>query len=321
MEEAAIKDYLSRLGCRKIKTSRQQVNSTCPFAARHSKGKDERPGFTVKINVLGKSPYWCPSCKSSDSMEWLVWEKFGVMDGIQAGPDEYINARVWGKKINEEVPEVFLNDALLKPFSGSVPKYALDRGLTIETCKAWGLGHDKYFKRLTFPVYDEKGRLVGLSGRATGEHSIKYANYSWDKKWGKLVPFIDHDREDDFVTMHKSKYLYGANMLTYGTDIVVVEGQIDVTMSWQNGFDSLGLFGSWASSEQAYKLVSLCPADKALIILLDNDKAGKEGLARIKEVLCPKLKVRIATCPEGKDPGTMFSHEELSAVVSAAVSC
>lgn len=322
MNEFEIKDYLQRLGCRKIRSTRNQVNATCPFESSHSKGRDDRPGFTVKVNAGGKSPYYCPSCKESDSMEWLVYERFGVSDWMGKDgyrPDDGLNARIWGKPIVEskkhpsEWPE-----SLWTPFAGGVPRYALDRGLTIETCKAWRLGHDKARKRLMFSVRDRDGKFVGANGRTTVDSDLKYANYSWDSKNDVLSIKIDDDRDDDFVRFQRSFYVYGEHMLSHGTDIVLVEGQIDAINVWQAGFNAVAVMGSALAEKQSMRLLGMVPDGKGIVLMLDGDKAGQEATTEIRTKLLGKATLKIATCPEDSDPGDLTARELVDVISSAA---
>jgi 5S rRNA maturation endonuclease (ribonuclease M5) len=91
----------------------------------------------------------------------------------------------------EELPE-----DVYKPYAGSVPPYALDRGLTLETCKEWELGHDKKTKRLLFPIWDRKGRLVAISGRIYVDDCPRCGGI-WIQPCGNCgLPESEHNRYD-----------------------------------------------------------------------------------------------------------------------------
>lgn len=313
MDEGEIKDYLQRLGCRKIKSTHAQVYSTCPFESKHSRGRDDRPGFTVKVNSGGKSPYYCPSCKETDSLEWLVYDRLGITLFLNSKSETYdqnLNARLWGKPIVESVRDpTEWPEFLWEPFATGVPRYALDRGLSIETCKTWRLGSDKARKRLMFSVRDRDGKLVGANGRTTAESELKYANYSWDRKNKTLSIKIDEDRYDDFVRFHRSFYLYGEHMLSHGTDIVLVEGQVDAINVWQAGFNALALMGSALTEMQTARLLQMVPNGQGVVLMFDGDKAGREATTKVKSQLLGKVPMKIAECPDESDPGDLTRRE------------
>lgn len=319
MESSSIKHWMRQLGCRKIKQRGQQVYSTCPDEHNHSRGVDRRPGFAVKIVPGDKSPAFCHSCKLAASFEWIVYEKTGDTsvfnyDGTKSGPDPMINASIWGTPKREV--DNFFSERLIEPFKGSVPRYALDRGILIDTCRAWGLGHDKKHNRLIIPIRDDKSRLVGVCGRHTGDHIVKYSNYSLDTKLNELVPFIDDARYDDFISFQKSSWLCGEHMLTHGGEVVVVEGQLDAINVWQAGFDCVSIMGSWVSKKQVIRLTKIALKTKGLVLFFDGDKAGRECTEKVVEALGRDIPVRAVECPEGMDPGGM-QKDQLKQLISS----
>lgn len=330
MDEATIKECLSRLGCRKIKGSRRQINSTCPDESQHKRGRDNRPGFTVKVNPGGKSPCYCPSCKFSDSLEWLMWERCGdnsFLNNTKNGEslvDLNLNARIWGKPLVEKASDPSeWPEELWEPFSKGVPKYVLERGLSLETCKEWKLGHDKERKRLMFSIRNREGKFVGAAGRTIGRSQLKYANYSWDRKNNVLSIKIDDERDEDFVRYRRSFYLYGEHMLTHDTDIVLVEGQLDAPSIWQVGFNSVASLGSVLTYDQSVRLSRMCKKDQGVIIMYDADKSGVEATREAKAKLQGKVSLKIVEYPkdadEDVDPNEL-TPSELREMIHVAIS-
>ena len=73
MDERSARDLLERLGCRKIRISRNEISSSCPFSENHYRG-DRRSSFGAAISddLNDVSPYHCFSCHSSGTLERLA---------------------------------------------------------------------------------------------------------------------------------------------------------------------------------------------------------------------------------------------------------
>jgi 5S rRNA maturation endonuclease (ribonuclease M5) len=64
--------------------------------------------------------------------------------------------------------------------------------------------------------------------------------------------------------------------------LLIVEGSLDALKTAQNGFKSVSILGCYASWKQIKKIQKICEREGLLpIFLLDNDKAGNEGLEKI----------------------------------------
>jgi 5S rRNA maturation endonuclease (ribonuclease M5) len=189
--------------------------------------------------------------------------------------------------------EWILDESVLDGFVGKVPQYVIGRGLTLKTCKFWELGYDEdpLDSRLVFPVRDYVGSLVGMVGRAlTPDARIKYRNYSG---------------------FHGANFLYGEDKFDPVDDrpIVLVEGMLDVLMSWQHGIcQPLGIFGSRLTRERARKLEVLV-GRRTILTLFDPDKAGSDARKSVDEHLGGTIPVFHRECPEEKDPGDLDKSE------------
>ena len=95
--------------------------------------------------------------------------------------------------------------------------YLFERGFEPETLMDWDFGWDARSQRITFPVRDVRGRLIGFKGRIIGEGRNKYrvlgdspgkgAHYGWP-------------------TYYISRVVFGAHLVPPGTqDLVVCEGE------------------------------------------------------------------------------------------------
>lgn len=147
-------------------------------------------------------------------------------------------------------------------------------------------GHyDTFRNRLMFPVIDAKGDFIGFSGRILGDGEPKYMN------------------SPETIVFNKSRNLFGLNLAKKSKNgyIILSEGNIDVVMMHQAGFDSaVASLGTSLTPEQA-RLISRYTNE--VIIAYDNDEAGRKASRRAISLLEKlDLKVRVLSLTGAKDP-------------------
>ena len=312
---------LERLGCNRIRPYGSEITASCPFMENHWRG-DRFPSFSSKINDSDSSPYFCFSCQEKGTLEGLAI-KTGNEDLVpdwkpkKLKPSDWMpipktNAKFFAHLYAEREP-VFFDDELLKDFARALSGSIRDRGVTVDTAKHWELMVDHEYGRAIFVLRDIEGRIAVVIGRdTTGCSRVKYSNYVLDRKYDCLVPFKDRKREEDFLGPAKSFFLYGEKQAwevrnlearRNPHDLVVVEGAMDVLKVWQYGWNVVGILGSYASDEQAEKLVSLVPRDGCLISLMDSDKAGRMCADKLGEKVHERIPFYTAELEDGLDPG------------------
>ena len=165
----------------------------------------------------------------------------------------------------------------------------LERGLTTETIKTFGVGFysgkGSMTGRVVIPIHNELGELVAYCGRSVDGGEPKY-----------MLP----------SGFHKSEILYNLHRVK-GGGVIVVEGFFDCMKVCQSGYPNVvALMGSSMSAAQE-KL--LCSRFQKVTILLDGDEAGKRGAEEIASRLVKKLYVRIVELQDGKQPDGMTAEE------------
>lgn len=297
-----IKKVLGAMGCTRIREKTEWVDAECPLAPwTHDGGKDKHPSFGIAINEEGSSRFTCFSCKTKGSdLKYLLW-RYEELSGKQLSEEIH-------KLVSEDVvdfsKEGLLDYDLFVPerkehtlpeefwdsFKGSVPKYLLNRGITMETAKAWGLGHDKERKRLMFAVRNGHGELVSMIGRRLKSNS-REPKY-WSLSGGK-----------------KGRYLYGEWKILSGKDYVIVtEGTMDTLWVYQNGFQSVvAVLGSTLTDDQVKTLVRW---NKSVYLFFDNDLAGINGMVKAIKKLDGQVPVYVMGL-NGKSEPTDYTEEEL----------
>ena len=145
--------------------------------------------------------------------------------------------------------------------------------------------YDTFRNRLMFPVIDVRGDVIGFSGRALGDGEPKYMN------------------SPETLVFNKSRNLFALNLAKKSKSgyIILAEGNIDVVMMHQAGFDSaVASLGTSLTPEQT-RLISRYTGE--VVIAYDSDGAGRKASQRAIELL-EKLdvRVRVLSMQGAKDP-------------------
>ncbi len=144
--------------------------------------------------------------------------------------------------------------------------------------------------RLLFPIRDLRGRPVGFGGRILGPGEPKYLN------------------SPETPIFHKGSMLYNLHQAKQAIRreeaAILVEGYFDVFRLVLAGVDHVvAPLGTGFTSDQAALLKRFAPT---VTLLYDSDGAGLRATFRAgDEALRHRLRVKVATMPEGEDPDTL----------------
>lgn len=149
---------------------------------------------------------------------------------------------------------------------------------------------DRFRGRVTFPLFDHRGLVVGFSGR--------------------ILPWVKQDmakyiNSPETPAYHKSKILYGLNLtkdeIRKEKFAVVVEGEIDMISSYQAGIKNVIAIKGSALTEDQIRLIGRFA--KKIVLCLDSDFAGDEAAKR-GAILAENLgfEVKVARLVGYKDP-------------------
>ncbi|MGZ5331222.1 MAG: DNA primase [Solirubrobacterales bacterium] len=155
-------------------------------------------------------------------------------------------------------------------------------------------GHyDRFRKRITFPIRDQRGRVLGFGARALSPDSKpKYLN----SPEGEIY--------------RKSETLYGIDLaraaIARARRVIVVEGYTDVIALHQAGIaETVAVMGTAITPEQLGMLAQAGP--ERVVLALDADRAGADAMIRAQRVAGSKsLDLLVAAMPEGEDPADML---------------
>jgi DNA primase len=317
-------DFLERLSISNIsEASTEQIQFSCPFPD-HTHG-DETP--SARMNNGTKDPIlntrWnCFGCKrSGNAIDFLSeYEGISRQDAVtklkqfyaagfvaprfgsiarefearhraaqERHVPRYVNVLDWSVAGRFEVDWRHYDESYR---SEPDVAYMLDRGFTPADLEEWGIGYDYDSDRITIPVCDPHGNLVGFKGRA------------WKKNARpKYLVLGNKGRRQryDFDTYDKSLVVFGIDKWGEVDSYVLVEGELDVMSLWVMDIPAICCGGSVMSSEQAKLIRQYC---NEVVLFFDTDGAGDNGIygytrkdgehrPGIIELLEPHLRVRV----------------------------
>ncbi|HEX2702078.1 MAG TPA: toprim domain-containing protein, partial [Solirubrobacteraceae bacterium] len=191
---------------------------------------------------------------------------------------------------------------------GFSEKELLEAGLVQRSSDQPGRVYDRFRRRITFPLCDRRGRVVGFGARAMrAEEQAKYLNSS------------------DSDIFHKREHLFGVHLAqrpaARAGAVVLCEGYTDVIAMHQAGVENcVGSMGTALSAEQVGVLARLAPR---LILALDADGAGQAAMLKSAALVAAKrIELRVVPLPAGSDPADVLKREgaaALPALVDRAV--
>jgi DNA primase len=172
--------------------------------------------------------------------------------------------------------------------------YMLDRGFTPKQLSEWNIGYDHVSNRITIPICDPQGNLVGIKARAWNRnHKPRYI---------ALGDRPDMPSRYGFKPYEKSLVVFGLDYFGEQPTYVLDEGEINVLSFRAIGIPACSTGSATMSEEQMRIIKQYCDE---VIIFFDDNKAGNRAVygydddrgehrPGIVERLRPHLKVKVA---------------------------
>lgn len=302
----------------------------CPF---HN---EKTPSFSVSAS---KQMYHCFGCGVGGNVFTFVmeYENFSFIDalkflaeraGVQLPEQEYSEeakrqSDLKGRllEVNKQAAKYFYYQ-LISPRGQAAHEYLLNRDLTEETIKQFGLGYsnkysddlykylkglgyddmflklsglvtideqrggsDKFWNRVMFPIMDVNHRVIGFGGRVMGEGMPKYLN------------------SPETMLFDKSRNLYGLNIARTSkkTQLLICEGYMDVIALHQAGFtNAVAALGTAFTTFHANLIKRYT---NEVILTFDSDGAGIHAALRAIPILKEAgLSIKVINMKPYKDP-------------------
>jgi len=155
---------------------------------------------------------------------------------------------------------------------------------------------DYFYKRIIFPIEDERGNIVGFGGRSLDNTNPKYIN----------------SPESEFF--HKRNILYNLynakDTIRKKNNLLICEGYMDVISLYQNGIKSVvAPLGTALTEDQLYLSWKYCTKPT---IMFDGDKAGLRSSFKSALMSLPLINskrfLQFITLKEGYDPDSFINN-------------
>jgi DNA primase len=225
--------------------------------------------FIKDISFSKAIKYICSICgfdyytdtQEEQTPAFLMW-----LDYVESGHKQEIEDKL------QPISENVLNQFIQLP----VKKW-IDEDVNFQTQKEFNIGFDVCSERITIPIYDATGELVGVKGR------LLDSNKSKDDKYIYLYP------------CSKSRLLYGLDknyeQIKNSNECIVVEGEKSVLKLYSMGYKNAVAIGSKTISETQAEL--LLRLSVSITLALDQDVSDKELKSNIEKLQYPIVTVPI----------------------------
>jgi DNA primase len=228
-----------------VTVSGDEYQVICPWHSDHS--------GHLYINAT-KGLYLCMVCGAKGSLE-----KLAIRPTVLGSDD--VREKI-ARMATKHDPVTIYPESWLKKFDVKHDYWTEVRHLPEDTIDRFGLGYDFYSDRMTIPLRDQYGKILGVTYRRLDDRKPKY-----------LHP-------KGFPT---GKHLFGAWLVTDERRVALVEGQVDAIRCWSERVPALGLMGARLTIDQRKVLQRL--DIQTVVLMMDNDAAGYRGTIGVAESL------------------------------------
>ena len=133
--------------------------------------------------------------------------------------------------------------------------------------------HDRFRNRLMFPIFDTSGRIVAFSGRIMSDIIVSQTERADS---GKYI------NSPETILFSKSRVLYGLDKakseIRKKDKAILVEGQLDVLLPWQDGARNIVATSGTALTEEQLNIIKRLTGN--LVMAFDMDDAGFRATKR-----------------------------------------
>jgi DNA primase len=285
----------------------------------------ERLGIEVKKEVI-KSPYNSentPSCKlyphTCSYHCWSAGQGGGVISLVMQSKGlpykesieelcklfgiaiEYEQGNANYEAVRERKQKAWLdNDHASKQYEAQralIASYLAMRKIQEATAQKYRIGANAEFNnRVSYPITDIMGNIVGFTFGTTKGETPKYKNSATSEFFNKDKHFFGLDQARKSIAKNKTA--------------LIVEGTVDLLQSYQRGYENvIAVLGS-ALSESHCKALNKAGAEK-IELCFDGDEAGKRATIRAMEIALKKgFAVYVRPLPNGCDPDSYLLTAE-----------
>lgn len=318
----------------------------CPVAFhRHASGMDRTPAWAVHHDPHAQSYTRCWACDTRGSVERVLSDALAlahthnaqrvpVLEAALAFVRENDRGGLAGAFTKLRLTRLSSEGAALHLHQGFdvaryvarcsklTSQYVIDRGLVAADIRRWCIGYDEgptkvgratIHHRVVFPVWNERGDLIGATMRTV------------------LPDGYDPPKYRDTPQLPKQDIFYGEHGIDRTRGVVyIVEGILDAVVASRYLPNVVALLGANTGMSQV-RINKLRSWADRVVLILDGDQAGREAVEGkwidrdgkrvwkpgLREILRPYFVVQVAYLPEGMDPADV--RHEVAAYAQAAV--
>lgn len=281
----------------------------CPF---HKGGQESTPSFYLNLET---GLAFCHTCHEG-------WNLRMLLARLGASRDEQNTASALTKGWAKPVQEVARFDPLPEPLLAVYdfcPIKLLDLGFHEDVLKSHDVGYDKRNDRITYPLRDWEGTLVGIAGGRMFDHQQPKYHVYGQPELEPVLPEYPLSK----VRIKKSRLLWNFDKIwascfrgAYEGLVVIVEGYKAALWVVQCGFPMVvALMGSYMSHAQADMLSYI---SNTKVLFLDQDEAGLDGRKQASQMLSKRhIAFRAVDYPRpGKLQPDDLTEEEVEYVIT-----
>ena len=300
------------------RTGSENLMAACPFHTRADGSPERHPSFAISL-VTGL--YFCHSCKEKGNLRQflqamqvapvVIRNEYGILlDAVARYSPKPRNPTQCRCAIDTE----YLPNSFLGLFD-YIPVTLLEDGFTEQTLSHFEVGFDSYHQRVTFPLRDMQGNLLGISGRSVDPNAFRRFKV-YDREYAQWRhPNRTTNMADVIWNLHN---VYAQTYRQVHAPLVAVEGFKACMWVHQAGFPNvIALCGSYLKEGQQWLLEHLGPE---VYLMLDNDKAGRDGTTQAAEALYSSLPTNIVSYRESAKQPTDLRPEEIRCALDSAQS-
>lgn len=305
-QSVTMEQVLERYGIRdRLRCSGDSLSGVCPVHQGHNPTQ-----FRVS---LSRNCWICfGDCHAGGSIIDFVsrMEKIGIREAGLLLQDWFslkpVNGKVIPKPAVKAVPLRKENNPPLRFSLGALDgahPYLQKRGLTAETISTFGLGccpHGMLRGWIAIPIHNASGKVVAYAGRWPGTPPEEQPKYRLPRGFRKSIELFNQHR---------------AVKESPAEPLVVVEGFFGCMRVWQAGHRRVvSLMGSMLSSAQEERIAQIAGEDGQVLLLFDEDAAGRKGRSEAQERLSKHVAVSVIRLEDGQQPDSLEAEELLALI-------
>lgn len=169
------------------------------------------------------------------------------------------------------------------------PKEALEVGVIKENENGY---YASFINRITFPIYNHLGRLVGFGGRTISDNPAKYINSPQSQIFDKSKIFYGYDKAKSEIYRSQS--------------MVICEGYMDCIMLHAAGINNAVAVLGTALTQKHIPLIQR--GDIKVTLSFDSDSAGINAAFKSARLLMEhQIDGKVVLISGGKDPAELVA--------------